>query len=551
MPRPAGPQWRLDVLSQQLNDHGFAAVRGGPRLISFAESPVSRTSSEYDCPCCVAVVDRDHPDFFDGSEFMSSVPTQTPARNAWACAHVSAVGAAGTDCDAAGRVNVVGQGMQRFEVGKVAPPQPNWERLSDNVVCVLGQNPSSMTLNGTNCYLVGTGRSRLLIDTGEDSESTLGMMDYLEEAMAAEGVDEIQEIIVTHMHHDHFGGVAAVQQRFGPGIPVAKMASPEHYFETIRQLQQRGLIEQLDQAIAATGGDEGRKSAENGDDGVAMRGPEGVFGGSERVEWDSAGRTKDEIRMDYWYMKRAWEFHSAWQTGVDVAGEPLNWGACHEIVEGEVIETEGATLRCLHTPGHAEDHCSFYIEEDGALFSGDQVLGFGTTFQQDLYDYMRTLHRMLALQPTRLYPGHGPTIDNSVDFLSRYISHRQAREDQVYAATKSLVSTGTMALVRAIYTSTAEEKLWMARENVEKVMRKMEKEDRVWAWLKGADGRLDMYRFPAGFVRRYPDGLICKHPSALPCHEIALLCFVVAPDACERVAGTAAPVAPVAPGGVA
>jgi hypothetical protein len=205
----------------------------------------------------------------------------------------------------------------------------------------------------------------------------------------------------------------------------------------------------------------------------------------------------------------------------------------------------------LHTPGHAEDHCSFYIEEDGALFSGDQVLGFGTTFQQDLYDYMRTLHRMLALQPTRLYPGHGPTIDNSVDFLSRYISHRQAREDQVYAATKSLVSTGTMALVRAIYTSTAEEKLWMARENVEKVMRKMEKEDRVWAWLKGADGRLDMYRFPAGFVRRYPDGLICKHPSALPCHEIALLCFVVAPDACERVAGTAAPVAPVVPGGVA
>ena len=81
--------------------------------------------------------------------------------------------------------------------------------------------------------------------------------------------------------------------------------------------------------------------------------------------------------MDYWYMKRSWDFHQQWTGG--------EWGPCHEIVEGELIKTEGATLRCLSTPGHAEDHCSFFVEEDGTLFSGDQVLGFGTTFQQDLY----------------------------------------------------------------------------------------------------------------------------------------------------------------------
>jgi glyoxylase-like metal-dependent hydrolase (beta-lactamase superfamily II) len=41
-----------------------------------------------------------------------------------------------------------------------------------------------------------------------------------------------------------------------------------------------------------------------------------------------------------------------------------------------VIQIEGATLRVLHTPGHAENHASFVMEEDGSIFSGDHVLGF-------------------------------------------------------------------------------------------------------------------------------------------------------------------------------
>ena len=216
---------RLDRLSRQMSD---AQPLPRSALISFA-APLDRTTSEYDCPCCVPV-DREHPDFFDGSEYLRSVPTQVPAANAWGCAVVSSP-AAGESAEQPR--NVIATGMKRFEVGKVAPPQPNWEKLSERVIDVLGQNPTMMTLNGTNCYLVGTGKARLLIDTGEDGPSREKMLGYLEEAMEAEGVETIQEIIVTHMHHDHFGGVAAIQQRFGPGIPVAKMPSPEHYFETM------------------------------------------------------------------------------------------------------------------------------------------------------------------------------------------------------------------------------------------------------------------------------------------------------------------------------
>ena len=76
-------------------------------------------------------------------------------------------------------------------------------------------------------------------------------------------------------------------------------------------------------------------------------------------------------------------------------------------------------------------------DEEHAIFSGDHVLGFGTTQLVDLYDYMSTLRRMKDYQPTRCYPGHGPAIGEAgdggyaIEFLERYEAHRQSREDQV------------------------------------------------------------------------------------------------------------------------
>jgi ribonuclease/clavin/mitogillin len=94
------------------------------------------------------------------------------------------------------------------------------ERLSQRVIRILGQNPGRMTGPGTNCYLVGTGRERLLIDTGEGVPKFAALLSELVQAEQC----KVSGVVLTHWHQDHVGGLQDVLGFF-PSAAVYKIPS--------------------------------------------------------------------------------------------------------------------------------------------------------------------------------------------------------------------------------------------------------------------------------------------------------------------------------------
>ena len=153
-------------------------------------------------------------------------------------------------------------------------------------------------------------------------------------------------------------------------------------------------------------------------------------------------------------------------------------------IEGDaVVEAEGVTLRAIHTPGHAPDHLCYYLVEEKALFTGDVVLGAGTTVipddTGDLGQYMDSLHRLLQLDLETIYPAHGPVIRKPKEKIREYIAHRELRERQVLDALSDREPREVMAIVKKIYTDVPEYLHQAAASSVRSHLKKLRGEGRV------------------------------------------------------------------------
>jgi glyoxylase-like metal-dependent hydrolase (beta-lactamase superfamily II) len=109
-----------------------------------------------------------------------------------------------------------------------------------------------------------------------------------------------------------------------------------------------------------------------------------------------------------------------------------------ELGDGDLVQVGKVRLKALYTPGHASDHLCFLEEEDRAVFTGDVVLGRGSTMvthpDGDMAAYFRSLERLLELRPAILFPGHWDPVEDPVAKLEEYRSHRLDRERQVLAS---------------------------------------------------------------------------------------------------------------------
>jgi glyoxylase-like metal-dependent hydrolase (beta-lactamase superfamily II) len=106
------------------------------------------------------------------------------------------------------------------------------------------------------------------------------------------------------------------------------------------------------------------------------------------------------------------------------------------LADGETFRVGGLTVQAVHTPGHTAGHNCYWVPETRQLFTGDNVLGVGTTAigpppRGDMQAYLDSLLRMRELQATLFAPGHGPVVHATDDKIQELLDHRAVRDRQI------------------------------------------------------------------------------------------------------------------------
>jgi glyoxylase-like metal-dependent hydrolase (beta-lactamase superfamily II) len=104
------------------------------------------------------------------------------------------------------------------------------------------------------------------------------------------------------------------------------------------------------------------------------------------------------------------------------------------IKDGQVFQVEGATVRAVHSPGHSHDHMCFILEEEEAMFTGDNILGHGTAAVEHLNTWIATLRQMQSHNCVKGYPAHGAVIANLKAKIAGELAGKLRRERQALEA---------------------------------------------------------------------------------------------------------------------
>jgi glyoxylase-like metal-dependent hydrolase (beta-lactamase superfamily II) len=172
------------------------------------------------------------------------------------------------------------------------------------------------------------------------------------------------------------------------------------------------------------------------------------------------------------FSKRPWSEEDA---QYDVPWRPLG--------DGDEVQAGDEALATLHTPGHSPDHLAFWHEPTRTIFTGDLVVQGSSVMIHwsrggDLGQYLASLERLLALNPRRLLPAHGPAIDDPQTILTGHLAHRRRRERQVIEALRA-GHASVQAIAESIYDGLAPALMPAAQENVRAHLEKLKAERRA------------------------------------------------------------------------
>jgi len=128
------------------------------------------------------------------------------------------------------------------------------------------------------------------------------------------------------------------------------------------------------------------------------------------------------------------------------------------LVGREEIDVDGLQLHVIATPGHTDDSVSIFLPRDGALVTGDTILGEGSSLiawpDGQLGPYLDSLKRLRDIAAAglslTLLPGHGPLVLWGLGAIDALIAHRMKRLEQVAAVLDGAASS-VSDVVDAVY----------------------------------------------------------------------------------------------------
>ncbi|KFY61749.1 hypothetical protein V496_04907 [Pseudogymnoascus sp. VKM F-4515 (FW-2607)] len=163
-----------------------------------------------------------------------------------------------------------------------------------------------------------------------------------------------------------------------------------------------------------------------------------------------------------------------------------------KITDGQIFHVDGATIRAIHVPGHSEDHMCFILEEEKAMFTGDNILGHGTSAVEDLSTFMASLQKMATQDCHIGYSAHGTAITNLPAKIAQELDNKWRREKLVIKALNQVRRRGEKSvtvkdLVTEIYGESLDEdtRILALEPFVGEVLRKLANDYKVAFEMRG------------------------------------------------------------------
>ena len=188
------------------------------------------------------------------------------------------------------------------------------------------------------------------------------------------------------------------------------------------------------------------------------------------------------IHMDHCGGALAFKQRTGAQVGISKVRSGYLGGEDFTYTEGDRIAYDGGELIVVFTPGHESGHCCFYEPHEKILFSGDHILGMGSTVvpagDGNMALYMESLEKLLSLEIRLMLPGHGPLITDPSAKIKEYIEHRLMREEQILQCLRE-DKHSISAMVEVIYEAYPAALMKVAHSSVEAHLLKLIEDKRV------------------------------------------------------------------------